>query len=489
MTTLPSSEAREERLADADIMAAVELLLLKKGVCSSLLHTQCRAGIVELVGFTDSLLSRERAVAIAKAVRGVRGVIADIGIRTPDVPDAELKQRAEQALQLDPAAGDYPVQCYAHNGHVRLEGTVKTWAESQLVLRVLTGVPGVRQVDNHLTVQDGGVKISDEDITKQVRELLDWDIRVKSPLVDIRTEQGVVHLSGTVGTAAEHEQAVATAHMAGAHRVDARDLVVAYWALDKELRRQKFAPKADEAVAEAVRDTLRLDPRVQAFEPQVHVRDGVVTLLGTVGNLRARHAAEQDAANVVGVWGVNDLLQVRGQFPSPDGRIQQQIKDALASDSFLSQYSFTVNVYNGKAQLYGTVASHFELERAQEIVASSSGVVELVNCLELAAANEEPAELALAATETDETPVPTASGPVPDHVLAQRLRHRYYWSALLHDQDIKIAVREGRVTLTGTVETWLERRRAAAEALECGARDVNNHLHLMASPTGPVPTA
>jgi osmotically-inducible protein OsmY len=68
----------------------------------------------------------------------------------------------------------------------------------------------------------------------------------------------------------------------------------------------------------------------------------------------------------------------------------------------------------------------------------------------------------------------------PDHQLEQRIRTHFYWSGRLHDQDIEVSVRHGRVTLTGTVDTWMDRRQAAAEAYACGALDVNNHLHLPA---------
>ena len=37
-------------------------------------------------------------------------------------------------------------------------------------------------------------------------------------------------------------------------------------------------------------------------------------------------------------------------------------------------------------------------------------------------------------------------------------------------------VEKGRATLTGTVDTWLDRKNAAQVAHEAGAREVNNHL-------------
>ena len=96
-----------ERVADADITAAIELLFLtKKGVNAHLMDVTTREGIVELTGYSDNLLARERAEEIALAVRGVRGVINELLVRTPDVADARLLTDVEQALTDDAATND-----------------------------------------------------------------------------------------------------------------------------------------------------------------------------------------------------------------------------------------------------------------------------------------------------------------------------------------------------------------------------------------------
>ncbi|MCC3155338.1 BON domain-containing protein [Hymenobacter sp. BT770] len=478
MRTQPAPLAVEERLADSDIMQAVERLFkLKKGVQANLLEVTCREGIVELTGLTDSLLSRQRAEDLAKAVRGVRGVINEISVHTADLPNAELLCRVEIALMQDPATRGYKVCCHTHDGQVMVEGTLQSWAEEQLVLQVLKGVPGVRQLNNRLTVRGASLPKSDQDITALIQELLEWDIRVKSDLVHVRTTKGEVHLSGTVGTAAEHDQAVATAYVAGATRVDASELQVASWALDKELRSEKNQPKADADVTQAILDALRFDPRVDEQPLEVHVHNGVATLLGTIGNLRARDAAGQDAANVVGVGTVHNLLQVQHLHPSPDSIIQEHAQVALANDVYLSRYPFTLTVSEGKVDLYGTVGSHFEQERAAEIVAGVNHVAEVVNHVVLHDGEDDLPEPPLP-SDTVITAPESLGHLEPDDVLKDRIRTHFYWSAQLHDQDISVSVHDGRVTLTGTVDSALERRQAAAEAHACGAVEVNNHLNL-----------
>jgi len=346
------------------------------------------------------------------------------------------------------------------------------------VLLVLFGVPGLRQLHNHLVVRGGPLTNSDAEIITQIQAFLTWDIRVQNTCLAVLTVDGVVYLTGTVGSAAEHDQVVATAYVAGARRVEAGELQVAYRAHDPVLSRQKFTPKADADVAQAIRDALRYDPRLDPLLPTVQVRAGVVTLLGTLSNLRARQAAEQDARNVVGAWEVHNLLKVRSARPEPDVHIQAQVQATLLHDPYVSRHSFAVQVTNGRVQLAGVVEDHFDRERAADVAAGISGVVEVLNHVCLAAAPG--AQVA----PTTGAAVPSTQAPLSrgelDNQLVQRIHQHCHWSALLHDQPIALVVRAGRVTLSGTVGSWLARQQAASEAYACGATEVNNHLRISA---------
>ncbi|MDB5236438.1 MAG: hypothetical protein JWR44_3431, partial [Hymenobacter sp.] len=306
----------------------------------------------------------------------------------------------------------------------------------------------------------------------QIRAFLDWDICVNSALVEVRTNEQVEHLSGTVGTATEKARIIATAYQSGATRVDARDLFVAYWALGREIRREKFAPKTDESIAEAVRDTFRHNPRVWTSETMVQVHHGVVTLAGTVGNLRTKQHAEQDARHVVGVVNVHNLMKVRPARLVPDEDIRNTITAALARDPYLSSGVVGVQVQGGKALLTGHVNSPFEQERAEDVAAGISGVVDVNNRLDIAS-TETIEGFTTSFLGEDELP---ATASQPDHALAERIRARYGWSANLHDQGVEVHVENGRATLSGTVDTWLHRKEAALVAHEAGSREVNNHL-------------
>ncbi|MBU6120668.1 BON domain-containing protein [Hymenobacter siberiensis] len=463
-TQLLTPPAATERVTDAAITAAIKMLLAnKKGLVVHQIAVQTRDGIVELSGFTTNLLARQRAEEIALAVHGVGGVHSTLVVRTADVPDAELQHAVARALADDPATNDYQVHCRASHCVVTLSGLVQSWAEKQLVLCVVQGVRGVRGVEaGELMIRGGAILNSDEEIVAQIREQLDWDIRVNGALVVVSIHEQVVHLSGTVGTAAEKDRIVGMAYQTGTTCVDARDLFVAYWVMGREIRREKFAPKTDAAIGAAVRAMLHFNPRVRSAETLVQVLDGVVTLAGTVRNLRIRQGAEQDARHVVGVHNVHNLLKVRPAQLVPDEEIRQTIVAALARDPYVGHLQFGVQVHGGQALLTGRVDTHFELEQAGDVVAGANGVVDVNNRLDVVGA----------AVGRVSAPAPRN----PDLALAARIRARYRWSAGLHDQEVAVQVVAGRATLTGTVDTWLDRKLAAQEAHEAGAHEVNNHL-------------
>ncbi|MCC3156680.1 BON domain-containing protein [Hymenobacter sp. 15J16-1T3B] len=455
----------EERVADQNITRAVELLFLTcKGVTSQQLDVETHEGIVQLAGCTDNLLARERAEAIAKEVRGVRGVVNAIEVRTQPVPDAVLLRSVQQALHDNAATADYPVHCRVQQGEVTVEGTVHSWAEQQLVLQVLRGVRGVRQIHPRLQLHPQP-EAAPVHLVARLRTLLAWDLRLKSDLVSIEPVGHGVRVSGQVGSLAEREQLLHLAYAAGAAHIDASGLTVAAWALDPHLRPPRAVPQADGAIEQAVRDALRLDPRVAPFVAtlQVNVRQGQVTLFGTVGHLQAHHAAAQDAGNVVGVVGVENHLLVRSHYLASDDETRQRVAAALARDAYVGRCAFAVSVHDGHVRLAGEVASPADQIRAGEVAAGIRGVAAVDNRVQVA-------------------PAAPAAPPEPDAELAQRLHTHFYWSAPLHDQDIDVQVRHGCVTLSGTVDTRLTRERATEEALLCGAREVHNHLRLAGAP-------
>ena len=489
MKTLETtSNTEEEELADHDITAAVErFFATKKGVTAHLIDVTATQGIVTLSGFSDNLLARERAEEIAKAVRGVRGVINNVGVRAIDLPDATLRRDVEEALLQDAVACEYTIACTAREGEVLLLGEVPSWPEKQLILRVVKSVRGVRSVADRLVVchveREPPGNRSDGELIAAIQEMLDWDIRIDGAQVHVATQpNSTVVLSGVVGSAAARSQTIAAAWRAGASRVLADELAVVPGALNHELRGDKYRPRSDEEIRKAIRDCFRYDPRVRASTPDVKVNGGRVLLRGTVSNLKAQRTAEQDALGVVGVWLVDNYLRVRPRRNVPDHDIQRHVQAALLRDPYLMRYAVEVVVYNGKVSLYGTMDCHFDKLQAEDVAAGVTGVVAVENRLVVPNWHATTGGDYFACYVSHAEP---AAGKMPNSdALTRGIQQLLFWSPALSGQDIDVHVADGRATLTGTVHTPQDRQHAALFAFEGGARAVDNQLHVRYGPEG-----
>jgi osmotically-inducible protein OsmY len=79
--------------------------------------------------------------------------------------------------------------------------------------------------------------------------------------------------------------------------------------------------RSDQRIQEEVCDRLTSDPQVDASEIQVSVKDGEITLEGTVGERRMKRLAEDCAESVAGVNQVHNRLRVEEEGA---GRSQSQ---------------------------------------------------------------------------------------------------------------------------------------------------------------------
>ena len=139
------------------------------------------------------------------------------------------------------------------------------------------------------------------------------DVWLDGAYIATQVKEGVVTLTGEVGTPAQQDRAGDLAWTIGVKFVHTDSLKIDPWMKRKDQSKETVAVRTDAQIQDAVRDSLVADPRVNSFETGVEVYSGVVTLTGVVDNLKARTAAEQDAGNTTGVSRVKNLLKVRVQ--------------------------------------------------------------------------------------------------------------------------------------------------------------------------------
>jgi osmotically-inducible protein OsmY len=454
-------------------------LIYDRAVPSDAIDVTVNEGVVTLTGTASNLLAKERAGRLAETVKGVRSVVNRIQVEvTEDVSDDALQRRVEAALLSDPATDSYEISVDTREGVVTLKGTVQSWTEKQLAAKVAKGAKGVRGVNNKIEVKYE-VERTDAEIMAEVQKALRWDALVDHALIDVEVNDGVVALSGVVGSASEKRRAEYNAWVTGVESVEAEKLNVERWARDEELRKDKYTVRSAEDIEGALKDALTYDPRVLSFNVTPEVSGSTVTLRGVVDNLKAKRAAEQVAKNTVGVTYVTNRLKVRPVEDLSDQEVAEDVRNALVRDPYVDRYEISVSVADGTAYLSGTVDSYFEKWQADDIVSRVNGVVTVRNNLDvdflgpLAYDPYVDEEYPYVYEWYDYTPTYTfeTDAEVKDHV-----ERELWWSPFVDRDDVNIAVDDGRVTLAGSVESWSEFNAATEEAYEGGATWVDNDL-------------
>jgi osmotically-inducible protein OsmY len=443
-------------IADLDVTRAIETeLALDEGVAAHLIDVTTSEGIVTLEGSVDNILAKSRAEEIARSTKGVRSVVNRIAVSTPDRPDEELADGVRNALLIDPAADSYQIDVEANDGLVTLKGTVESWAEKQLAAHVAKGVRGVTKIKNQIDIQPT-VERTDAEIKDDVQRRLDMDVRVDAGLIDANVNDGRVRLSGTVGSAQEKWQAYSDAWVSGTTTVTVDDLKVEWWARDQMKRIYRTETPSDDEIRQAVKDAFLYDPRVLSFKPTVTVDGGVVTLRGEVDSLSAKRAAAGVAENTVGVWRVRNHLRVRPEGRPDDQELAERVRQAIGNDPYVERHEITVTVVNGKVYLYGDVDTDFEKEHAGDVAAGTKGVVDVRNSLA----------------------VRQAYAWKSDAELRDDIEEELFWNPHVDTDRVTVTVDDGAAILTGTVDSWYERYKAADEAREAGAKSVQNQLRV-----------
>ncbi len=477
-TPLWSAPLPATTVSDAGITTAVEQEYLRNAaVPFNRIDVATEDGIVTLTGRVDNLAARRQAESLTGIVKGVRACINRITVETIDISPNQLAANVRDAWKADPATDAYEIDVTADAmGGITLQGSVDSWAEKTLVETVATTVPGVTEIHNQLTVEEGPVYGAESEIADHIRGRLRWDVRVDDSLIKVLVrEGGRVTLSGTVGSLAEKKHAERLAHVENVRSVDVTSLNVERWARDEDLRRGKYDVRSDEQISAALTTTLAYDPRVLRAPIEARVEDGTVWLRGSVADLLAKKAAERDARNTVGVHRVVNLLKVRPDVRTDDA-ISQSVVNALRGRGVLEDNEIRATVNDGEVWLSGDVGSARTYWSADRAASAVRGVEELHN--DLTVRGRVPAFAAYSyGPEPKEIAPPRALG--TDREIYAAIRSELFWSPFVDEDNVTILVDDGVVTLNGTVASLRERRAANENAIEGGARTVLNHLKMI----------
>jgi osmotically-inducible protein OsmY len=288
-------------------------------------------------------------------------------------PDYEIEFAVAGALAHDPATAGEPIAARAHQAVVRLSGDVDSNAARRIAVSDLLAVPGVVDVVDNLVVLPG--KRADSKLAAQVARIVRDDPWLDDDRILVSARSGVLHLAGSVGSAAERARAENDARAASPAHVDASMLRIENWVDDGTLRSNPDVLHTDGDLDQALHDAFVRDPRIQPFVPTVDVRGRSVVLTGVAPNPEAARAVDEDARNLPGVADVRDAVRtLPAVYEQSDTAITDQVQRTMLRDPHLSAARVTVYVMKGRVYLRGEVPTDTDRLRAISIATSVPGV-------------------------------------------------------------------------------------------------------------------
>ena len=206
-----------------DIRAAVEAeLKFDPLVDSTDITVVSIGGNVNLTGTVRSYPQYLEAATAARRIAGVTTLDNNLEVVLPESnyrDDAKLTTAANNALAANVTVPDN-VEATAEDGNITLTGTVSYGTERAAAETAVSGLIGVRNVDNDIDIS---YAIDPVDVDLHVQDALARSALVPDGSdVTADTKDGIITLTGHVRTWAEHDAVVGAALMA-VGVIDVRD--------------------------------------------------------------------------------------------------------------------------------------------------------------------------------------------------------------------------------------------------------------------------
>jgi osmotically-inducible protein OsmY len=213
----------------------------------------------------------------------------------------------------------------------------------------------------------------------------------------------------------------------------------------------------DEKLKKRIVDQLYWDSRIDASDVKVEVSNRIVKLTGTVPNYAASEAALFTTWSIKGVIGIENKLEVKplidGKAPI-DSDIEKNIRQFLSWNRSVYGPEIDLSVDAGVVTLRGTVDAFWKKMKAEELTSHALGVVKIINLL---------------------TIVPLKI--IADEVISRDIIEALHRSDNIDAAAIDVKVKNGKVTLSGAVNSWFAYRTAWNCAVNTvGVKDVETKL-------------
>lgn len=209
--------------------------------------------------------------------------------------------------------------------------------------------------------------------------------------------------------------------------------------------------------------TYALSPHLRAHDLKVSVQNGKATLSGTVEEGVNKDLAKQIALGVNGIKEVDNNIVVKPDYSPPartasrsygettdDATITAAVKSKLLWSRYTDGLTTDVDTKMGKVTLKGTADSAAEKDLAKRLALNTRGVVSVDNQLVVDGTKAAKARNAKVGEQENGTKV-------ADTWITTKVKSTYGYSSNVDGSDISVKTDNGIVTLSGQVDSGVER--------------------------------
>jgi osmotically-inducible protein OsmY len=214
---------------------------------------------------------------------------------------------------------------------------------------------------------------TDIELREDVEEELEWEPSVDERRIGVSVTDGIVTLTGQVGSYAEKwnaERAV--------------ERVEGVKGIANEIEVHLVGQHSDTDLAKAAADALEWNSLVPSDRVTVRVENGWVTLRGEVDYDYERRAADRAVRYLEGVRGVSNLITVAPRVEPKE--VKKEIERSFQRMAVLDAKNITVQVDGGEVILRGSVGSWAERHEAEKAAWAAPGTTSVKNYITVSAA-------------------------------------------------------------------------------------------------------
>ena len=223
--------------------------------------------------------------------------------------DDRIEASAKKSYVFKTYLTEDSINTESKNGVVTLTGTVNDPAHKSLAQDTVEGLPGVKSVDNQLTVKgEAPAEHSDSWVGWKVKSTLLFHRNVRATKTDVNVKDGIVILSGEANSQAQKELTAEYAKDVEGVKEVKNEMTVAK-ALVKA--GETMGEKIDDAsITAQVKSSLLSHRSTSAIKTKVSTTDGVVTISGIAKNDAEKSLVTKLANDINGVISVINNMTI-----------------------------------------------------------------------------------------------------------------------------------------------------------------------------------